>query len=69
MNNGDIYNWEETTDKGYSIGWSLDTLIQKGMPGSEPPQTIEELLEQTQILIKESGEEWAGPICINSLDN
>ena len=69
MNNGDIYNWEETTDKGYSIGWSLDTLIQKGMPGSEPPQTIEELLEQTQILIKESGKEWAGPICINSLDN
>jgi len=69
MKNGDIYNWAETTDKGYSIGWSLETLIQKGLPSSEPPQTIDELLEQVLRLIKESGEEWAGPISINSLDN
>ena len=46
MKNGDIYHWGESTDKGYSIGWSLETLIQKGMPGSEPPQTIEELMGQ-----------------------
>jgi len=69
MNNGDIYHWQETTEKGYSIGWSLETLIQKGMPDSEPPQTIPELLEQTLRLIKESREEWAGPITLNSLDN
>ena len=69
MKNGDIYHWSESTDKGYSIGWNLETLIQKGIPGSEPPQTLDELLEQTLRLIKESGEEWTGPISINSLDN
>lgn len=69
MNNGDIYHWGETTEKGYSIGWSLKTLIEKGMPNSGPPETIEELLEQILRLIKESGTEWAGPISLNSLDN
>ena len=69
MNNGDIYHWGESTDKGYSIGWCLETLIQKGLPGLEPPQTIDELLGQILSLIKESGKEWAGPISINSFDN
>ena len=41
MNGGDIYSWEETTDRGYSIGWNLKTLIQKGMPNNVPPQTLD----------------------------
>ena len=69
MNNGDIYHWGETTDKGYSIGWNLKTLIAKGMPDLDPPQNIEEFLEQVLRLIRESGEEWSGPVTLNSLDN
>ena len=69
MNHGEIYHWDEAPNKGYSIGWNLKTLIQRGMPGSHPPSTIEELLGQILRLIQESPKEWGGPITLNSLDN
>jgi hypothetical protein len=69
MSQGNIYHWEESLKKGYSIGWSLKTLIQRGMPDSESPQTSDELLDQTLSLIQESKYEWTGPITFNSLDN
>ncbi len=67
--NGDIYSWEESTDRGYSIGWNLETLIQKGMPNNAPPQTLEELFSQIQSLVQQSTYEWGGPVTLNSLDN
>ena len=69
MNGGDIYGWEETTDRGYSIGWNLKTLIQKGMPNNTPPQSLEELISQIQSLVQQSTYEWGGPVTFNSLDN
>jgi ribonucleoside-triphosphate reductase len=66
---GDIYHWEETEDRGYSIGWNMETLIKKGIPDSEPPLTLKELLKQTQVLISKTDKEWGGPITLNSFDN
>ncbi len=69
MNNGYIYSWEDGTDRGYSIGWNLKTLIQNGFDDYAPPERLEELLEQIIQLVKESLKEWAGPITFNSFDN
>ena len=69
MNNGDIYIWEPDTPRGYSIGWNLKTLIEKGLPDHQPPRSTEELLQQITELVKTSGTEWGGPVTINSLDN
>ena len=67
MNNGDIYIWEPTSTKGYSIGWNLQTLIDKGLPDRDPPQSSEQLLKQITELTKKT--EWSGPVTYNSLDN
>lgn len=69
MNNGYIYSWEDGTDRGYSIGWNLKTLIQNGFDDYAPPERLDELLELIVQLVKESSKEWAGPITFNSFDN
>jgi anaerobic ribonucleoside-triphosphate reductase len=69
MNNGDIYTWEAASDRSYSIGWNLKTLIDRGLPDSDPPQTLDKLFDQMLKLIHESGNEWGGPITFNSFDN
>lgn len=69
MNNGDIYLWEPDTDRGYSIGWNLQTIIDKGIPAHSPPQSSEELLKQITKLAQESTTEYGGQITFNSLDN
>jgi ribonucleoside-triphosphate reductase len=68
MNDGDIYLWEPDTDRGYSIGWNLQTIIEKGIPDHKPPKTSDELLTQMNQLAKESTTEY-GQITFNSLDN
>ena len=69
MVNGDIYTWEASSDKGYSIGLSLKTLIENGLPNHHPPKSLDELLEQMLKLINESSNEWGGSITFNSFDN
>jgi ribonucleoside-triphosphate reductase len=69
MTYGNIYNWQENTEKGYSIGWNLKTLISKGLPKKDPPTNLKELLEQIITLVSESRTEWSGPQTINSLDS
>ncbi len=69
MNNGYIYNWQDSEDRGYSIGWNLKTLIQRGLNENQPPENLDELLEQIVDLIKYSTKEWGGPVTFNSLDN
>jgi len=69
MNNGYIYTCSEEDPRGYSIGWNLKTLIEKGLPGEAPPETIDQLLEQIIQLASSSGKEWSGPVTFNSLDN
>ena len=69
MNKGNIYIWEPETDKGYSIGWNLQTLIEKGLPDSNPPQSSDQLLKQITELTKKTKTEWSGPVTYNSLDN
>jgi ribonucleoside-triphosphate reductase len=69
MNNGCLYLWEDPLDRGYSIGWNLKTLIEKGLPDSCPPKDLEELLVQMLKLTHESDMEWGGPITFNSFDN
>lgn len=69
MDNGSIYPWEKDIQRGYSIGWNLKTLISKGLPGSNPPKKIVDLLEQMKGLTNLSSHEWSGPITFNSFDN
>jgi ribonucleoside-triphosphate reductase len=69
MNNGCLYLWEDSLDRGYSIGWNLRTLIEKGLPDSCPPKDLDELFVQLLKLIHECDMEWGGPITFNSFDN
>jgi ribonucleoside-triphosphate reductase len=69
MNCGEIYTLHENKGQGYSIGWSLKTLIDKGLPKQKPPTTLQDLLEQIITLIINSSVEWIGPHTINSLDS
>ncbi len=69
MNNGDIYLWEPETGNGYSIGWNIQTLIEKGLPDQQPPESSEQLLKQINELTQKAKTEWSGPQTINSLDN
>ena len=69
MNDGFIYTRSEEDPRGYSIGWNLKTLIEKGLQGKTPPETLNQLLEQIILLASASGKEWSGSITINSFDN
>ena len=69
MTNGTIYNWQDSEERGYSIGWNLNTLIQKGVNENQPPETLDQLLNQIIELITCSVEEWGGLVSINCLDN
>jgi ribonucleoside-triphosphate reductase len=69
MTHGNIYNWQENTEIGYSIGWNLKTLILRGLPKKDPPTNLKELLKQIITLVSESITEWSGPQTINSLDS
>ncbi|MCW4014537.1 MAG: hypothetical protein NWF07_16325 [Candidatus Bathyarchaeota archaeon] len=69
MNNGHIYCWEPDSNRGYSIGWNLQTITDKGIPNHSPPKSSDELLTQIIKLAQESSTEYDGPITFNSLDN
>jgi len=69
MNNGDIYIWEPDTNRGYSIGWNLQTIIDKGIPEHDPPKSSDEFLNQITTIAKESTTEYGGQVTFNSLDN
>ena len=69
MNDGYIYTCSEEDPRGYSIGWNLKTLIDKGIPGKAPPESIDQLLEQIIQLASSSDKEWRGSVTFNSFDN
>jgi len=69
MNDGDIYLWDPDSDRGYSIGWNLQTIINKGIPNHDPPKSSDEFLKQILKLAQESNKEYGGQVTFNSLDN
>jgi len=68
MNNGKIFLWEPESLQGYSMGWSLETLVTRGLPDVAPPRSLNEFLDQISLLAHSSKSEWIGPSTFNSLD-